>query len=174
MGPVPELAEGAAPGGPPGGAAPAGAAAPTGADQAANALSSIVRFVPTEIVAIYAAIMGIFIARTSGDPASLFRTVHNVFYVFLFATAIVFWLSYLAQAKQNNAAVSYGGIFWWRLCAAVIAFGVWGIALIPDVTNVMFCSSATNCTIQRPGDFAWVALIGISPLLVLIDNIVTK
>lgn len=103
----------------------------TSEDPVTTALTLIVTYIPSEVIATYVAVMSVIrdTSRKSLTPELW------VFWGFLIATPIVVWLIYAAKTRsaQPSAPLPLTIRKWpkWEMVAATIAFLVWALAL-PD------------------------------------------
>lgn len=91
-----------------------------------NALGVLFSYIPTEVIALYVAVIS---AIKSNNSNAGWIT----FYVFLAFTPIVVWLLYAAKVKKNTGTIplTFESLPLWELFAATLAFVAWAFAL-PD------------------------------------------
>jgi hypothetical protein len=98
-------------------------------DPVTTALTLIVTYIPTEVIATYVAVMTVI-----HDPNRTALTPEWwVFWTFLIATPIVVWLIYAAKIRsaQPNDPLPLSFLMWpkWEMVAATIGYAVWAFAL---------------------------------------------
>lgn len=127
-----------------------------GAQAKPGAISALARFIPTEILAPYAAALSI--APGAG------WNVTTVYYAFIAATPVCFVLFAFAKKAAEDEEWPAWLPLTWRAVAATTAFAVWGLA----VPNNPF-----QDLVGGPGVAGFLAM-AISPLLVACDRIAMK
>ena len=98
-------------------------------DPVSTALTLIVTYIPSEVIATYVAVMTVI-----RDPARKSLTPEWwILWSFLIATPIVVWLIYTAKLRSANpdAPLPLQPRSWpkWEMVAALIGFAVWAFAL---------------------------------------------
>jgi hypothetical protein len=91
------------------------------------AMSSIVSYIPIEIVTVYVAV-----SAAISEPASPCRTGQWVsFWVFLALTPITLWALYAARLRASGASLQLDPTRWpWpELIASTVAYALWAFAL---------------------------------------------
>lgn len=97
------------------------------------ALQVISAYIPTEILALYIAVLAALRDSTSdrADPVS----VESAFWVFLVMTPVAVWFVFAAKIRASNTteALPLAPSAWpvWEMSAATIAYVAWVVAL-PD------------------------------------------
>lgn len=92
-----------------------------------TALSTIVAYIPTEVVTTYVAILAAL--GSIASQSSLEKWV--TFWVFLGFTPVATWVVYAVKLKGRNAlkGLKFKQWPWWELFSASLAFTVWAYAL---------------------------------------------
>jgi hypothetical protein len=125
-----------------------------------DALSAIVAYVPTEIIAAYTLVLATVGAQTAPVPMW-------TFWVFLGLTPLFVWLVYAVRSVEQGKDIPLGWnvIPLWEAIAATIAFGVWS-ATLPR--------SALRGYSWYDPDVAAFVLVVISIVLPLVGVLVAK
>jgi hypothetical protein len=112
----------------------AAAAAPA---PARTPLAAVVTYIPTEIIAVYVAVVAAMTAPGAAGPTSFAAWV--AFAAFLIATPIVVWLTYAAKVQSGRSNLPTDPSRWprWEMAAGTVAFAVWAFAL-PQTPFISF------------------------------------
>jgi hypothetical protein len=108
-------------------AAGAAAAATVDKDRVGNALTNLVRYIPTEVTTLYVAAVS---ATASLHSVWEKITPPTLYWSFVVLTPVIFLLAFsnrLSVAKKPLPGLA--GWPWWRLFASTVAFGVWALAV---------------------------------------------
>ena len=143
---------------------------PTQPEEVKNALSQLVKFIPTEVMTVY-------IPIATGLPliqpkVSAFKLAEPIFWVFVAVTPIIVVVATAsALAKRlSDPAVGRRLLFsprqwpWWRMVAGMISFLAWALAMTggPYLTGDV-------------GHFiAGLIVLGVCALILLIDPLFKK
>jgi hypothetical protein len=103
-------------------------------DGSSKVLNALVKYIPTEVIAVYIAV---FAAAESITKVFPNITTEVLYWAFVILAPLLFLLIYLRKRKVQeitpifpNATKEWVDLLW-NLAAAVIAFAVWALA-IPD------------------------------------------
>jgi uncharacterized membrane protein (DUF441 family) len=100
----------------------------TGTEDVQNALSALVEYVPAETITLYLAVASALpVLQRSIDAL----TAPIVYWGFVVLTPILFILIYAGKrraAQLGHRFPQWKQWPWWPMCAATIAFMVWGLA----------------------------------------------
>ena len=109
------------------GAAAAGGSPPPNDNSVNNALSMLVKYIPTESITLYVAAISAFSALQS----FLAVTEYTVYWFFGILTPILFVLIYLGKRKAAKLKIIPPLNEWpfWKIFAATVAFLVWALAV---------------------------------------------
>lgn len=96
-----------------------------------NAIGVLFSYIPTEIIALYVAVIA---AINSNNSNAGWIT----FFVFLVFTPVVVWLVYAAKVKKMSGTIpfSFSSLPIWELIASTLAFIAWAFALPNSVFQV--------------------------------------
>lgn len=97
-------------------------------DPAKSAIATLAHFIPTEVLAVYIALVAAADAIEAHMP--WFATA-GMFWVGLALVPVFVVLAYLAE-KKTNASL---GFPWWPIVAAAVSFAVWSMAM-PEQTLI--------------------------------------
>jgi hypothetical protein len=87
-----------------------------------SALEMLSRYIPTEVVALYLAALGI-------APAAGWKTA-PLYWIGVAANPIVLLLVYLSNARKGRKPFPPVGQWpWWKAFAATVAFAIWALAI---------------------------------------------
>ena len=91
-----------------------------------NALGVLFSYIPTEVIALYVAVISVI--KTNNSNAGWIT-----FFIFLIFTPVVVWLVYAAKVKKITGIVplTFTSLPMWELIASTMAFTAWAFAL-PD------------------------------------------
>lgn len=94
---------------------------------AGSALSSIVAYIPTEVVTTYVAVLAALGSVASQSPFEKWVT----FWVFLGFTPMATWVIFAVKLKGRNKlkGLKLNQWPWWAIFSASLAFAVWAYAL---------------------------------------------
>jgi hypothetical protein len=123
-----------------------------------NAVGVLFAFIPTEVIALYVAVLGAL------NPDPLMKAQWFSFYVFLAITPIVVWLIYSAKFKKQFDKVPWNPKDWplWEMTASTLAFIAWAFALpnspfstfeywySPAIAGVMILVTSTFLSLIAP------------------------
>lgn len=138
--------------------APAAGAAPA-QDTVGNALTALVRYVPTEVVTLYVATVA---ARQQIEAALPSFKALWLFWGFVCLTPLMFaLLFYNKLAVANTKLRSWKEFPWWKMIASTIGFAVWALA----VPNGPYLQTAGASAL------AGLAALFVSTVLSLLDPI---
>lgn len=115
-----------------------------------NILIGLTKYIPTETVTLYVASCGAMEAVQAGTKDHWFNA-QFAYITCLVLTPVFQLLLYWVQANSVGKAVKDAGICWWKMIAAMIAFGIWALAVPKGILE------------GRPGE---MALAGLGALLV--------
>lgn len=105
------------------------ATAGTSESQAAvtTALKVIVTYIPTEVLALYVAVL----AAIQEPQRQSYRSLWLAFIFFLIATPSIVWLVYSAKVRATNKPLPITPKSWplWEMFAATVAYSAWAFAL---------------------------------------------
>ena len=92
------------------------------------AFEALARYIPTEIVTLYIAAASAMEALKQALP-SVNET--NTYWFFVAITPLVFLIVLAGKRVANDLSAwpGFGGIPYWKLCAATVAFAVWALAV---------------------------------------------
>lgn len=104
-----------------------------------NALSMLVKYIPTESVTLYVAAISAAAALKAVWPAV---TAESIYWFFALLTPVLFALIFIGKLKAKNQwpLKSLAEWPWWKTFAATVAFLVWALAVpgnpyIKDATS---------------------------------------
>lgn len=97
--------------------------APAPVDTTSNVLFG---YIPTEVLTLYVAVLAVIQQEGKVSNAGWVA-----FWVFLFATPVIFWLVYGAKLKSAQKPLPFNFGAWplWEMFAATVAFAAWAFAL---------------------------------------------
>lgn len=97
-------------------------------EQVSNALSMLVKYIPTESVTLYVAAVSATLALKSVWSGI---TEHSIYWFFGVFTPVLFALIYLGKRRAANLPTfpPLSEWPWWKMFAATVAFLVWALAV---------------------------------------------
>jgi hypothetical protein len=144
------------------GAAPAAGATPAQDTAVGNALTSLVKYIPTEVVALYVPTLA---ARQQIE--AMFPSFKSLwlFWGFVCLTPLMFTLLFYNKlARTGKKLPSWKKFPWWKTIASTIAFAVWALA-VPSGPYLQTAGASA---------LAGLAALFASTLLSLFDGILDK
>lgn len=102
------------------------AGTPNSQSAVTTALKVIVTYIPTEVLALYVAVL----AAIQDPTRQSRRSLWVAFYCFLVLTPIVVWLVYAAKVRAAKKPLPTSARAWplWEMFAATVAFVAWALA----------------------------------------------
>lgn len=111
-----------------GGAAAAGGGPPNNPDPGNNALSQLVKYIPTESITLYVAAISAAAALKSFSPRI---TEASIYWFFGILTPLLFVFIYLGKRRTAGFPIipPLSQWPWWKIFACTVAFFVWALAV---------------------------------------------
>lgn len=124
-----------------------------------NTVEQLTRYVPTEVVTVYVALIGAMQEAQAGMNAKWVA-----FWIILLTTPIVAWLLLAAKLRANgmDLPIKPSEWPWWKAIAASIAFTAWAFALPQGPFSSLPWYS---------GSYGSVAIVATTALLGLVGSI---
>jgi hypothetical protein len=145
--------------------------------QATQAIGALASFVPTEIVAMYVAVVPLLGSLNAfANPASKSIALQWWYCVCLVLTVLFYYVVFINQYRAVHAGAypAWRQIFsrytTWRAVAAIIAYLVWALAVQSDSARLILCWHFPSCLAQSE---IWMGLLIfiVSPLLSALDGL---
>jgi len=93
-----------------------------------NAISALVKYIPTEVITLYVAAVSASVAVQASVPV---LQVINIYVGFAIVTPVLLLLLYLSKlAAEKKPWPRVKNLPWWKMLAAGIAFAVWALAVL--------------------------------------------
>lgn len=126
----------------------------------ASALSAITAYIPTEILALYVAVVAVNQSLIDGQRQHFFSEL-VLFVIFLILTPIIVWLIYAGKVVSANDTAPLRPKRWpkWEMFAATAAYAAWAFAIPANQFDVYSWYSPA---------IAGVAVLAVSILLGLL------
>jgi hypothetical protein len=111
------------------------AADPLQKTPASNALDSLVKYIPTEVITLYVAAAAALSSLTATFPVI---TPWRLYWGFVALTPVLFLLIYIGKRRAQKLPPLPRGFAtwpWWKLIASTFAFMTWALAIPPLLTT---------------------------------------
>jgi hypothetical protein len=107
---------------------PLAAAPPIEPSKGSNALDSLARYIPTEVITLYVAACSAMTALKDKVPGN---APYYVYWGFVGLTPLLFLIILVGKRRSAGlpALPSLGKWPWWKLVASLTAFGIWALAV---------------------------------------------
>ncbi len=106
-----------------------GAPAPTAeSNPVSNALSALSKYIPTEVITLYVALVGVTAALPEGQT---FITQRTLYWVFGAATPLLLLLLFWSKLATDGKEIPFAPLRWpwWKMIASFAAFMIWALAV---------------------------------------------
>jgi hypothetical protein len=114
-------------------------------DRVSEVLTSLIGYIPTEVVTLYVAAVSAVGATATVDANTPLVAMTTVYWVFVALTPMLLLILYLSKAAAVPAPLPRPRLWpWWKMIAAAAAFATWALAVPgnPYTTNPTFAALA--------------------------------